>query len=223
MQKLVIADHSDVRVNSISNLLQEEWEIHVCADGYTAIDTLKYLDPEALILNLNLEKKDGLTVLEECFPNVPPVTLALSTYISPYVQQIAASLGVGYIMPIPCTVEAVKKRLTDMYAAYLETPSLLIRHLHKLGINTKQDGYHYLLKAIPLFAKDRSQRLQKDIYIDVARSCGANSHQCVEHSIRIAIHAAWKKRDPAIWSFYFPEAEECPSNGEFIARLAEMI
>lgn len=223
MRKLIIADHSTVRTNKFASVLQHEWEIHIAADGYTAIDTLKYLDPEAMILNLNLEKKDGLSVLEESFPNVPPVTLALSTYISPYIQQTAASLGVGYILPIPCTKEEVKTRLQDMYDAYSNSPSILARHLKTVGVEITYDGYRYLLDAIPRFKKDGSQRLHKELYSAVAKACNANDEQCVERSIRTAIHAAWKKRDPAIWSFYFPGSEECPSNGEFIARLAEMI
>lgn len=223
MGKLLIADHSKSRSTNLSNALRDDWEIHVAVDGYAAIDTMKYLDPDAMIINLNLEKKDGLTVLEECFPNVPPVTLAISTYISPYVAQTAASLGVGYILPIPCTAKAVKERLDDMQQAYIAKPDRVIRHLHTLGISLRQDGYRFLIEAISAFSKDRNMRLQKELYNLVADVCDACNAQCVEKSIRVAIRYAWERRDPAVWDYYFPGVRECPTNGEFIARISELI
>ena len=223
MKKLLIADHSTARTSAISKELQQQWEIHVATDGYATLDLMKYLDPDALIINLCIEKKDGLTVLEESFPNVPPVTLALSTYVSPYVAQTAASLGVGYILPIPCTVSAVKERLDDMQQAYMQKPDYLTRHFRKIGISPRQDGYQYLIVAVKLFSKDRNMRLQKELYDLVAEACGAGNAQCVERSIRLAIRSAWERRDPVVWKYYFPNNEECPTNGEFIARLAEMI
>lgn len=227
MKKLLIAEHSEVLANNLEKTLQDEWEIHTCADGYTTIDTLQYLQPEAMVIDLRLPQKTGLSVLEECFPRIPPVTMALSTYISPYVEQTAASLGVGYIMPLPCDMDELKERLADMYESYRNPPNATSRHLRSLGFNTKIDGYCYLLAAIPYFTKNRDQRMLKELYPDVAKMCDANNKNCVERSIRFAIQDAWERRDLKVWSYYFPLNEDgdidCPSNKVFITRLAELI
>ena len=49
----------------------------------------------------------------------------------------------------------------------------------------------------------------------------------VERSIRSAIDKAWRVGDPAVWSKYFrclPDGTvERPSNGNFIARMAQLL
>lgn len=227
MQKLLIAEYSEVLAGNLEKALQNEWDVHICHDGYTTIDTLQSLQPDAMVLNLRLPQKDGLAVLAECFPRIPPVTMALSTYISPYVEQTAASLGVGYIMPLPCEISEITDRLADMYKSYQAPPSKTSQHLRVLGFNTRIDGYSYLLAAIPYFSQNRDLRMLKELYPDIAKICDANNKDCVERSIRFAIQDAWKHRDIKAWSYYFPLNESndigCPSNKEFIKRLAELI
>ena len=60
-----------------------------------------------------------------------------------------------------------------------------------------------------------------------AKLCGSKDGRAVEHSVRNAICAAWEHRDMAIWRKYFRPGPKgkltCPSNKEFICRLAEML
>lgn len=226
MQKLLIVEQSAALSDGISAVLQDQWEIHTCTDGYAAIDTIQYLQPDAMILNLMLPQKDGLSVLADCFPRIPSVTMALTTYSSTYVEQAAASLGVKYIMQLPCTADAIKDRLMDIVEACDALPNIVARHLGILNFNRALDGYQLLLVAIPEYAGDRKQRLHKELYSKIAQICGAGDEQCVEHSIRSAIHDAWKHRDVQSWSHYFPLNDgdvECPTNKEFLSRLADLI
>lgn len=227
MRKLLIAEPSDTLASALENALQEQWSLYVCSDGYSTIDTLKYLTPDAMILNLRLPQKDGLAVLEECFPVLPPVILALTDYQSPYLMQTATSLGVGYIMMVPCQVSQIKARLGDMLSASQTPPNVLERHLKALRINTGYSGYRCLMAAIPAFKEDPDQLLGKEIYPRVAQECGLSDGRCVERAIRFATHAAWEQRDNHVWSHYFPQNidgdVDFPANRDFIKRLAEMI
>ena len=89
------------------------------------------------------------------------------------------------------------------------------------------DGYRQLALALPLFAANPQQLLTKELYPAVARLCSCKDGRSVEHSIRKAIHAAWLHRDNAIWRKYFligsGGAASCPTNKEFICRLAELL
>lgn len=222
MPKLLIADHSELRSDRLKEALQTEWEIHTCTDSYPVIDTMRYINPDAMIVDLNIGPQNGLSVLQEGFPDLPPVILALTNFISPYVAQTAESLGVGSLMRIPCKIDHIKERLTDMYQSHSIKPTMLTRHLDALAIGKNLTGYRCLLAVIPFFKSDANFML-KEVYPDVAKLCGLNDDRCVEHAIRTAIRDAWERRDPAVWSYYFPNHTHCPSNKEFIARIAELI
>ena len=47
-----------------------------------------------------------------------------------------------------------------------------------------------------------------------------DSWRCVDQAIRRAIKTAWNEQDPEIWNLFFPRIPHCPSNKEFIARIA---
>lgn len=227
MRKLLIAESSDTHAAALESALQDQWSLQICTDGYTTVDTLQYFTPDAMIINLNLAQKDGLSVLEECFPILPPVILALTDLNSTYISRTAESLGVGYMLQLPCPIKQIKERLTDMAAAQETPPSLLLRHLKALQINPAFSGYKCLLVAIPLFKQDPEQLLQKEIYPQVAQECDLNDERCVERVIRYALQKAWDKRNIRVWSHYFPQDETgdvpFPGNYDFIKRLSEMI
>lgn len=105
-----------------------------------------------------------------------------------------------------------------------DTSKRAARLLQLLKVSAKLTGYRCLLCAIPMVARDPCLLL-KEIYPDVAKRCRLNDYRCVEHTIRTAIRKAWENRDDAVWSTYFPKDKTggiiCPTNKEFIARLAE--
>lgn len=221
MQKLLIAESSDVMTESLTDLLAEQWEIHTCSNGYAATDMIKYLQPDAMIVDLNLSKKDGLAVMEGCFPELPPVIIATTTFTSPYIETQAESLGVGYLQRIPCHPGVIANRLTDMIDLYNNPNRSVVRHLDLLGLNAALDGYRYLLVAIPLCSENPDMRLHKELYPAVRELCNVTNAACVERSIRSAIKTAWEHRVVSKWSQYFPQnCDGCPSNKEFIAKIA---
>ena len=164
MRKLLIAEQSEEIIAGLQSELKDQWNISVCTDGYTAIDTLRYLEPDAMIINLSLPQKDGISVLEECFPVLPPVILALTSFTSHYIERTASELGVGYILQKPCQINQIIHRLTDMYLTYHSPKNAAARHLKAMQMNTSYSGYRCLLVAIPAFKEDPSQLLQKEIY-----------------------------------------------------------
>jgi CheY-like chemotaxis protein len=75
--------------------------IHVAVDGKQALDMLsrRHFDPDLVILDLNLPKLDGLSLLEHTHPNVPVVVFSSST--SPNDIQRSFELGVRDFVPKP--------------------------------------------------------------------------------------------------------------------------
>lgn len=231
VQKLLIADSSEVFASALAGALGGRFDIRICADGLSALELLQQEKPDILILNLMLPYKDGLSVLQEANYQ-PPVILAITMHLSAYVEQAVTALGIDYTMIAP-SVNAVVMRLEDLVKQYASPPdntdlhSRTIYHLHQLNIPSHLDGYRQLCIALPLFAQNPNQFLTKELYPAVAKHCGCKDSRAVEHSVRKAIHAAWMLRDNALWRKYFtPGANgkiRCPTSKEFLCRLAEIL
>ena len=228
MRRMLIADPSEVFTEALSNAFCAEFEVRTCVDGKAVLELLLSFQPDVLILHFSLPFKDGLTVLQET-SYVPPVILGITNYISDYVAMRAVSLGVGYILQMP-TINTVRVRIADMLSTYerRDDPQAQLQvHLHALTFSSHLDGYGYLLSGIPLFAKDPQQRLTKELYPAIAAQYGCKDPRSIEHAIRTAIESAWKHGDPNVWVKYFPPDKtgilRCPTNKEFISRLAQML
>ena len=227
MQKILIADSSAVFSGALASKLKAEFQIAVCADGYAALELLPRYQPDILILNLMLPYMDGLTLLQQT-PFQPRVILAITMHMSNYLEQAVYSLGIDYTLIAP-TAEVVVRRLRDLLQQYrlpaesADLHSKASHHLKMLRIPTHLDGYRQLAAALPIFAENPQQLLTKELYPAVAGICGSKDSRAVEHSIRKAIQAAWRHRDIAIWRKYFSVRDICPTNKEFICRLAEIL
>lgn len=231
MQKLLIADSSDIFMSALEAALREQFQVITCADGDTLLDLLPRCRPDVLILNLMLPYKDGLTVLQQTSYH-PPVILAITMHLSAYVEHTITDLGVDYTMIAP-SVSAVVLRLQDLLKQYtapaqdMDIEAKAVHYLHLLNFHTHLDGYRQLCLALPMFARNPQMLMTKELYPAVAQLCGCKDGRSVEHSIRKAIQAAWRKRDNAIWRKYFAfglrGSIPCPTNKEFICRLAEIL
>ena len=231
MQKLMIIDGSEYFVAALEDALADEFHISSCCDGEAALDLIQRICPDILVINLSLPHKDGITLLQQSQFH-PSIILAITGYISSYIEHRLGELGVDYTMLMP-SLTALCLRIRDLaqhasaQASADDPHSITAHHLHLLNIPTHRDGYRHLLVAIPLFAKNPQQFMTKELYPQVAKLCGCRDGRAVEHSIRKAIHAAWEHRDNTIWrKFFIPGPRgsiPCPSNKEFICRLAELL
>lgn len=225
MRKLLIADRSDDQCAVLKRALQKDFEVSTCNDGLTALTLIKGMRPDALVLDLSLPQLDGLTILQELQGYLPPAILATTDCANGYVQRRATELGAGYVMMRPFQPRCIYGHIMNLLE-YAGNPagqplSIPAAHLSRLGFNTSHDGHQQLVVGIPLFAQDPSLRLSKELYPAIISVLGGSSPKAVEHTIRTAIRAAWKKRNSAIWAEYFSDCEKCPNNKKFISRLAQ--
>ena len=228
MQKLLIADSSEAFSSKLSGELDAQFEIITCSDGQKALDLLPSCQPDILILNLMLPYVDGLTVLQESSFR-PSIVIAITMHMSAYVEQAVHTLDIDYTMVAP-SPEAVATRLRDLLNRYhvvsdsTDIYGLTAHHLHLLNVPTHLDGYRQLCTALPMFAANTRLLLTKELYPAVAKLCDCADGRAVEHSVRKAIQAAWRQRDNATWRKYFNDsAVNCPTNKEFLCRLAEIL
>ena len=229
--KLLIADSSEIFTDALTAALGNRFDIHVCADGPSALEALQREHPDVLIINLMLPCMDGLTLLQQsCYQ--PPIILAIVMHLSAYVEQSVAALGIDYTLISP-SVNSVVLRLTDLIRQHSALPvsadlqSRTIHHLHQLGFPVHLDGYKQLCVALPLFARNPQQLLTKELYPAIAKQFDHKDIRAVERSIRKAIRDTWKCRDNATWRKYFSFNSQgyipCPTTKEFLCRIAEIL
>lgn len=233
MWKLMIADGSEEFSLALADALRDTCQIRICASGKEVLALLRDDMPDVLLLDMMLPELDGISLLQQATAaKICPTVLATSRFFNPYVLEMLEELGVGYVMRKPCDVNATVARLKDL-SQRIKAPAkvqpdprnTVSTLLLNLAIPPRLKGYACLREAILLMAEDPGRSITKEVYPDVAKRLGGNKEQ-VEHVIRSAIQKAWVKRDSQVWETYFSKSssgEKCPTNKEFICRMADVI
>lgn len=228
MRTVLIAEVAEDLRNQLRVELSREYCVYECTDGGVALQKLRTIRPDILIISLMLPQKDGFAVLRESKEYKPPIILCTTTYVPQYVEQTARELGVGYIALLPCDVHAIVANIEEMIIKKntqktFDTVAFVETHLKKLQFAPKWCAYKRLCVCIPRFAQDMEQSLTKELYPDTAKICNANSWKAVESSIRKGINKARKKGNTEVWKQYFPEQGSRPTNDTFIRTLATLL
>ena len=232
--RVLIADGSEEFRKALSDALYSHYQVRTARDGFDTMAQLQGFTPDVLVLDLMLPGLDGISLLQRAAEEgLRPMVLATTRFYNDYIIAALEQLEVGYIMVKPCDIQAVVQRMADL-SGHLK-PSAFTRPdmrtvvsnlLLSLNVPTKLRGYGYLREAVLLQMDDPGRMVTKEIYPMVAQQYGSSSVQ-VERSVRSAINTAWERRDEQIWRLYFqPEGGsglKRPSNGAFIARLADHI
>lgn len=112
MQKLLIAVRSPALAGALERALDKEVEITICHKGADALDALQRLRPDGLIVQLELDAPDGLTVLQQC--RRPAATLVLTTLVNRQVLQQVGALGADAMVLLPCKAKLVAKQMLGL-------------------------------------------------------------------------------------------------------------
>lgn len=225
--KVLIADPEDAFRESAAAALEQRFRVKCCTRGDLAWQELLAWEPEVLILDLFLPEVDGVELLRRLrgLDRRPLVLVATVMPPSEYVRCTLEHLEVTYAMMKPCRMRSLAARVEEMVdGRYTRRrgPEELIAILTELGFDSGRQGYQDLLVGIPMLARQRNQRLGKELYDAIARENGSTP-KAVEKAIRDVIKDAWEKRSGGLWNRLFPGAVKYPSNKMFLFRLADLI
>lgn len=228
--KVLVADSTEEFCRTLAKALQGQYRIKTCQEGTKTLEILRTFVPDVLILDMMLPGLDGITLLQQAAQQgMHPMVLAMTNYFSEYIADAAGRFNVCYMMRKPCSAEACAARVADITRQLAcssiprEDPRTACTNLLlHLGIPAKLKGYGYLREGIILFARDVSQPVTKELYPAIGAQFDSTGEQ-VERAIRSAIQNAWRERDREAWQQYFPDSDKCPTNSEFIARLADVL
>lgn len=244
--KVLIADSSD----TFSSLLREALAaaegfevVGTAADGELALQMLEKYQPDAMVLDLMLAKRDGISVMKEAAAmERRPKILVTTSFATDYVVNTAAALGAQYLMLKPCDMTALVERLEEIRdSAGMRQPALMRKGqpeqsieamvtniIHEIGVPAHIKGYQYLREAIIIAVGDMDviNAITKVLYPQVAKTFQTTPSR-VERAIRHAIEVAWDRGDldtlQRFFGYTVSNTKGKPTNSEFIALIADKL
>ena len=234
--KVLIADMSlDFQI-LLRDTLEQQTDLTVVGafgTGEEAYRVLRKQPVDVLLTDLLLPGMDGLSLLRQLRNEgrMPP-TIVLSGFITPWTMKATSELGVVYYLAKPCSAAVIAERIREAIQpgtpVIQQQPSDIYTFLNECGILYYVSGHRYLMEAIQQTLDNPSvlHGITKILYPDLAKLFHTTP-MCVEHSIRRAVTAAWKRMDSEqrnrICGGIFAGTQRPPSNARFIAAAANHI
>ncbi len=245
--KLLIIDDNTQLTEMLSKYFSTKSDVEVvgsCSNPVEAIEAIKEMKPDALIMDMIMPEADGISILERLNSSEieeMPATIVVSAVGSEQMVKMACDLGVKYYMVKPFNKDILYKRLQDLFGyrviATRQVPSpVQSRSLDEkitgvflsIGIPAHIKGYHFLREAIKMVVKNPEliNSITKKLYPGIAEPFETSASK-VERAIRHAIEVAWSRGKieniNAFIGYNIYTNNDKPTNGEFIALMADKL
>ncbi len=248
--RLILADDNNSLRQQLAEYfsMREEFEVvGLAADGVEAFELLKSANADAMLLDVIMPRMDGFAVLQKWneLKDRPNTQIILLTALGrdDFIAR-AMELGGAYYIVKPFDMEASAQRILDICKKQAAQPQ--VRHeappsanavsseeqlanlFLSIGIPAHIKGYGYLREAVRLVLDQPEiiNRITKELYPGIARRFGTTPSK-VERAMRHAIEVAWSRgrleNINQIFGYRVFEADDKPTNGEFIALIADKL
>ena len=246
--RIVLVDDNDELRAYMSQYFQKQQDISVVGEAANGLDALKVVkekQADVLLLDIIMPSLDGFGVLQQ-LQHLPvekrPHVIAVTALGRDDFIRRAVDLGVMYYMIKPVDLPVLLERVRDVVRQRALQPSdsrsfsapglnlddRLSNLFLGMGIPAHIKGYQYLREAIKLVIASPSMigGITKELYPAIAHRFGTTSSK-VERAIRHAIEVAWSRGRVDTLNKAFgcevAQPEEKPTNGEFIALIADKL
>ncbi|MEG1751880.1 MAG: sporulation transcription factor Spo0A [Clostridia bacterium] len=224
-------------VDKLADALKEQFEIvgHT-NDGIKVLEQIGNSNAEVLILDVLMPGFDGFSIQSELknIPNSPKVVF-ISSLTSPEFENKAFSQGAFAYLKRNASIEeiinAVNMAASGKKQKCNSTPAMdekISNIFISVGIPAHIKGYQFLREAVKLLISNPEviNAITKRLYPEVAERF-ATSASKVERAIRHAIEVAWNRGKieniNEIFNLNIYDKNEKPTNGEFIALIADKL
>lgn len=245
-KSVIIADDNAGLVQSLKEFLSagNGYEVVAVAEnGAEALAMVEKYDPDFLLLDIVMPELDGFGVLS-ALKNPRPTVIMMSQLNTDAFVQKALRYGAAYFLAKPFNFDVLLKTLDEFSegndspsqpaAAPVRTPAKRSRSLDEkianlfisVGIPAHIKGYQFLREAIKITVDDPEiiNSITKKLYPSIAAVFNTTPSK-VERAIRHAIEVAWNRGKieniNQIFGMKIYSANEKPTNGEFIALVAD--
>jgi len=224
--KLIIADDNLEFVSTFVNFLENQEDMEVIAtakDGIEALDKIRTMHPDIVLLDVIMPHLDGIGVLEELHKEENmPMCIMLSAVGQDGITKKALAMGACYYMVKPFELDVLVQRIRELknHSKFSRNPfvvkengtkqdyihisntkskadnleALVTNMIHEVGVPAHIKGYQYLRDGIMMVVEDM------DVLNQITKQLYpdlAKKHKTtpsrVERAIRHAIEVAWNR------------------------------
>jgi two-component system response regulator (stage 0 sporulation protein A) len=241
---VMLVDDSKIFCDSLQQFLDLQEDMHVCSVAYNgemAMERLKTVHPDVIILDIAMPVMDGLGVLEELNlqpPSERPDVIMLSGLVQDESMRRAIELGAKYFMLKPIDFQVLANRIRDIKRSLSRAAATLApmtrnldievtRVLQQMCVPPHVKGYPYIRDAIILVIEEPNLigAVTKELYPLIAEKHDTTASR-VERAIRNAIKLTWERGNPEVLNNFFAYTDTRrgrPTNSEFIALVADRL
>ena len=248
--RVMLADDNQSVLRLLTDFLSRKAEIDVVgavSDGAAILDAVRESAPDVLVMDIIMPRKDGFMVLEELRSldgALRPKVIVLTGLSRDDFIMRAISLGAGYYMVKPFDMHVLYSRILEIAresTAVVNVPAeaealsgsesveeQITNLFLTLGIPAHIKGYQYLREGVRMVLENHEviNRITKELYPGIARKFGTSPSK-VERAIRHAIEVAWTRGKieniNQLFGYQVYTKNEKPTNGEFIALVADKV
>lgn len=248
MRILIVDDHAALR-KSMAEMLQKQADVEAVVEASNGAEALAKLMEQSfdiMITDIVMPVMDGYTLMEEMrrlrLASMPKVIVATALARDDFVMR-AVELGAKFYLVKPFEPENLMEHIRELanglsaplpvFSRPQPSPSQSIDDklsslFLTIGIPAHIKGYQYLRAGVKMVVEnpDVINRITKELYPGIAAQFGTTASK-VERAIRHAIEVAWNRGRVESINKAFGcrvcSPEDKPTNGEFIAMLADRL
>ena len=247
---VLIVDDNQTLVRLMVDFLSRKPDIEIVGtakDGMEAVEMITSLVPDVVLLDIVMPRMDGFGALEALnkmnLGKKPHVIMVTGLTRDDFIAR-AMSMGAAYYMIKPFDMHALYTRIREvalqndvtayageemvMPAGEITIDEKVTNIFLSIGIPAHIKGYAYLREAVRMVVEDHDiiNRITKELYPGIARRFSTTSSK-VERAMRHAIEVAWSRGRldsvNRIYGYKVFSADDKPTNGEFIALIADKV
>lgn len=207
-------------------------QLETVFDGDSLLRQVAQWQPQLILLNLMLPKKDGLSAFH-AIRTMPlpaePAVMVFSGYLTPQMQEELCQLRPCFFTALPCDLQMLALRVQNCcreiacrpVRRQMDPESERCRLLRDLGIAMRCKGFVYMRYGLQLLAERPFDSLYvtKWLYPAIGERYQTTAAN-VERAIRSAILAAWQREGYLLQQELFRKR---PTNSEFFAVTEEFL
>jgi len=243
--RILIIDDNENLVDMIEEYFNEHQLIKVALKAYSGQEGIKVVeesvnDYDVIMLDLIMQGKDGLYVLEEMKKkNIFKPVIISTSYNSDEMIRRVSEYGVNYFLLKPYELSDLENRILEaVNKNERENKNINLYHnnlqisvtkiLHSLGVPSHIKGYQYIREGIMLLYNnpDMIGGITKELYPEIAAKYDTTVSR-VERAIRHAIEVSWNRGDWDLMEEIFGHSVDIdkakPTNSEFIVTVADKL
>lgn len=248
--RVLVCDDNNLLRTRIATYLESQEDISCCdtaPNGAQAVTMLGAQHYDVVLMDIILQQVDGFGVIEQvCQMQTPPRVIVISALAQDEIIRRVCELGAYYYIIKPFSLESLYARIKESQSVMPAMERELLRPGARamppikslderianvflaVGIPAHIKGYHFLRDAVKLVYKDRTiiNCITKELYPGVA-TIHQTTPSKVERAIRHAIEVAWQRGKieniNGIFGYTIYNSHEKPTNGEFIALIADKL